>query len=262
MAELIQILEGKNPNTNTDFSTVQPKLGDGNFFSDMQEEIDHSETHDVFFDDTDHVLYIGALEGDLDVLALESPSIDANLYGDVFIGYKGSLGPGLVFPYISEYPKIQDLPDSLVSSFFGDNALGGNATVDSDTHIRIGIGAENCTPLLSECVERVFVSTIATVGMIPEFTAGLLDLDEVILHAEGSSIAIQISPTQIDIYPPAVKRTLYVRTCGESIARSANSQNDGGARMVGDQEACVSTLQAKGLFPNGTYSTDLVRRAQ
>lgn len=261
MAELIEILEGKNPNTNTDFSTVQPKLGDEDFFSDMQEEISHADIHDIFFDDTDHVFHFGAA-GDLDVLALDSPNLKGNLYRNVFIGYKGSLGPDLVFPYVSEYPKIQDLPDSIISSFFGDDALGGNAKVDSDTHIRIGSGAENCTPRLSECIERVFVSTIATVGMIPEFTATLLDLDQVILHDQGSEVAIQISPTQIDIYPPAIKRTLYVQTCGASIARNANSQNDGGVRHVGDQGACVSSLQEKGLFPNGTYSTNLVRKAQ
>lgn len=262
MAELIEILEGKNPNTSTDFSTVQPKLGDDDFFSDMQEEIDHADIHNIFFDDAGHIFHVGAAEGDLDILALATPNLKENAYGDVFIGYKGSLGPGLVFPYVSEYPKIQDLPDSIISSFFGDDALGGNATVDSDTHIRIGSGAENCVPLLSECVERVFVSTIATVGMIPEFTATLLDLDQVILHDQGAEVAIQISPTQIDIYPPAIKRTLYIQTCGESIARNANSKNDGGVRMVGDQGACVSSLQQKGLFPDGTYSTELVRKAQ
>ncbi|NDG52220.1 MAG: hypothetical protein EBY39_04220 [Flavobacteriia bacterium] len=261
MAELIQILEGKNPRTETDFSTVQPKLGDTSFFTSLETEIAHAKEEDVFFNDTDHVFHMGAAAGDIDTLVLKAPNLNPNLYDNVFIGYKGSLGPGLVFPYVSEYPKVQDLPDEVISSFFGENALGGNAQPDENTHIRIGDGAENATPSLSNCVERVFVSTIATVGMIPEFTVSLLDLDQVILHAQGDA-AIEISDSQIDIYPPAFKRNINVITCGESIARKENSSNDGGLRMVGAQASCVGALQDKGLFPSNSSSTNLVRQGQ
>lgn len=263
MADLIDILQGINPNLKaanppieSDFSTVQPQMGDDEFYASIESEIDAAEIIDINFTDNDDILHIGC-GSDPDVLRLGKTNVDPNTYRNVFIGYKGSIGVGGVFPYISDLPDLSNLSDETIEKFFGEKALGGKAQIDDETHIRIGEGAKACTPDLSECIERVFASSIVTVGGLVNYDVGLTDLDSIITHDQSSDIAISISDGAVTVHPPYFKRTIVIEPCGSSIARAANSENDGGVRYVGDQESCVEKLSE--LFPSNTSSAKLVR---
>ena len=264
MADLIDILQGINPKLKSanppiesDFSSVQPRIDDGEFYTAIQDEIDGASIIDANFSDTEDLLHIGC-GSDPDILRLGTTNVDPETYKNVFLGFKGSIGPGFVFPYISEYPDLSNLTDEVIEKFFGEKALGGKAVVDGDTHIKIGEGAKNCTPNLEECMERVFISSIVTVGCLLHYNVGLSDLDGILTHDQSSEPAITIADGRVTIHKPAFKRGITIEPCGSSIRKAADSENDGGVRYVGDQKSCVEKLGE--FYASKGTSTQLVRQ--
>ena len=265
MADLIDVLKGINPkleaadpSIKTDFSSVQPKIDDSEFYTAIQDEIDGASIVNANFSDTEDLLHIGC-GSDPDTLRLGTTNVDSEAYKNVFLGFKGSIGPGFVFPYISEYPDLSNLTDEAIEKFFGDKALGGKAVINDDTHIKIGDGAKNCTPKLDECMERVFISSIVTVGGLLDYNVGLTDLDGILTHETGAEPAITIGDGRVTIHKPAFKRGITIEPCGSSIRKLADSENDGGVRYVGDQKGCVETLGE--FYASKGTSTQLVRQS-
>lgn len=263
MADLIDILKGinrnleaANPSIKSDFSSVQPKIDDSEFYTAIQEEIDGASIITAGLSDNQNLFHIGC-GSDPDTLKLGQADIDAEAYKNVFLGYKGSIGKGGIFPYISDYPDVSNLPDEVIQKFFGNKALGGKAQIDNDTHIKIGDGAKDCIPKLDECIERVFISSIVRVGGMMSYNVGLTDLDSIETHEQGEP-AITISDGKVTIHKPAFKRNINIEPCGSSIRKSSVSENDGGVRYAGDQLGCIEELQE--FYASKGKSTKLVRQ--
>ena len=273
MADLIDILKGKNPNAqgkdgeDLDFVAVQPKLTDTSFYTDIQAELDAAEIIDFSYINAHSFNFVGSTAGDEDLLGLEKgdDAFDFEEYKNIFIGYKGSVGrvgEVAVFPYVSEYPEVSDMSEEDIQRVFGEDALGGPATVGENTYITIGPGASNTVPLEDQ-TERIFVDNIITVDHFPKINASILDLDEVILHEQSAHDAIVVSEDAVHIYPAASKRNITLYPCGEGLKmKNKTAADDSAVKQPGAQRTCAGIMVSEDFLPSNTEFADLIRKGE